>query len=379
MDGHPYDTGSTLVRTDKNRFIYESSMDPVTGLLPLSHSTLKSGEMVLVGNPFMAQLDFNAFYTDNSGLIYEEYKIAYGVNTGVDGAMNDWSTYKGVGGDYITTDPAFDPTLTDYIPPMQSFIVYSRSDGGTLTADILNHTVSAPANVLCSTDLSTDKNLLYVTGSRGSQKSHAVLVHWEGGDKNFRPEEDSRKLFDENTSAPVLVYLLSQDGIALDINTVNNLNTPVLLGFRTSKIGDITFSFQGMEDFTDRKIYLYDMQTNARIDLSTSPEYTFTKTSTDLYTSNRFYLIFEDVTAIEDDLSYNASVLISVPNAKTIRVYSTQPIHSLELLDVDGLILSEAQEVPAYSTCDYSVSGSGVYLLRVMGDNYREIRKVIIP
>ena len=371
--------GADLDRDNNGRFIYEDVIS--AGIVPLAHSSLGAGEMVLVGNPFMAQLDFDAFYQTNQSLIYNEYKIAYGDNT-VLNAMNDFLTYKGIGGDYVGTNPDpedFSNPLTQYIPPMQSFIVYSKTTTSTdtLKADIVKHTVTAPTpiatgNLLRSSRL-TDKELLYITANRGNQKSHAVLVHWNEGNKNFYPEEDSRKLFAEKVTEPVLVYLLSKDGIALDINTTNDLSEIIPIGIRTSKIGRIVLNFSGMEDFVNKKIYLHDTMENRIINLQEQNEYSFIKYDTDLFIEDRFYLSFEDLTGINDLNTSNVSVLS--PSPGTIQVFSNngQELGAIEITDVQGRILSKEAHTPK-STYNYQVGVSGVYIVRVMG----ETRKVIV-
>ena len=371
--------GGALSRTKSHRFIYEDIIDE-TGFVPLNHSSLSEGQMVLVGNPFMAQLNFDAFVTDanNSSLIYDEYKIAYGVNTGADGKKNDFSTYKRIGGEWYTSDPQ-NVITSNYIAPMQSFIVHAKPgvlSSDKLKANIVKHTATAPTvinNTLRSSKQGqTDKELLYVTATHGTQKNHAVLVHWSEGTKNFRPEEDSRKLFDEKSAATVLVYLLSKDGIALDINTTDDLTEAVPIGIRTSKTGEITLSFSGMENFSNHNIYLIDAALGQSINLSDENEYKFTKGGTENYIEDRFFISFSTApTGIINQKENQIAVLN--PYQGTIQVISKEALGPIEIFDTYGRRLIKEDNIndTQYS---YQASIPGIYIVRVMG----EARKVIV-
>jgi hypothetical protein len=371
--------GNDLERTiGHGRFIYESndSLPPAGGLVNLHHSSLATNQMVLVGNPFMAQLDFEKFVADpnNRSLIFDEYKIAYGQNLGTPGAMNDFVTYKGIGGDYVPSNPSpEDLSLTQYIAPMQSFIVYSRTNGGQLTADIANHTETspiAPSNTLRS---SQDKKVFYVTASRGQQKSSAALVHWNEGNKDFYAEEDSRKLFneDERASTSVIVYLLSKDGIALDINTTNDLTEMIPIGIRTSALGKMTLNFSGTADFVGYKIELHDTKENRIIDLNKESEYVFFKMEQESYLDNRFFLRFDDGVSINNVNSLE--IFISNPRQNTIRVVSLKAIENIEILDMQGRILTRTNNINN-TMYDYQVNVPGVYMVRIAG----QTKKVVV-
>jgi hypothetical protein len=372
--GAPTGRGADLDRTHYGRFIYEddSQNPPASGLVPLSHSSLADGEMVLVGNPFMAQLDFDAFYQTNQSLIYNEYKLAYGI--GADGAMADFGTWKGGSDEFAGNPVATDPYLTQYIAPMQSFIVCAKQNGGQLIADIVNHTTTitaAPGASTLKSSLSNDKELLYITASRGKQKSNAVIVHWNQGDKNFRPAEDSRKLFDEKATASVLVYLLSSDGIALDIHTTNELQEMIPIGIRTSQLGKITLNFSGMEEFQNKKIQLHDTKENRIINLNEEDEYSFFKTDNALYIENRFFIVFTDDVGIDN--VNNPEIFISNPTINTIRVYSSKTIEDIEILDMQGRILVRENNINN-TLYDYHVNAPGVYMVRISG----QTKKVVV-
>jgi hypothetical protein len=214
---------------------------------------------------------------------------------------------------------------------------------------------------------------LYITASREKQKSHALLVHWSEGDKNFYAEEDSRKLFntDERASASVLVYLLSKDGFALDINTTNDLEEMIPIGIRTSQLGKITLNFSGMEDFKNKKIQLHDTKENRIINLNEEDEYSFFQMDNALYIENRFFISFEDFTGIEN--VNHIEVYVSNPERNTIRIYSPKAIESIEILDMQGRLLVKENNI-TNTLYDYQVNTPGVYMVRIAG----QTKKVVV-
>ena len=366
--------GDDLDRTYNGRFIYESVIDPATGLVPLAHSSLEKDSMVLVGNPFMAHLDFDAFVADNTSLIWDEYKIAFG-NTN-DGSFGDFSSYKKIGGSHYTSSSPSD-TLPRYIAPMQSFVVYSRGTSSNfLQADIVNHTSVAPIaiNSPLRSPAQYDIKQLFITAKRGVQKSSASLVVVDGTSPEYLAEEDSRKLFDEKATSPVLVYLRSKDGVALDINATCDLSEMIPIGIRTSKTGRIVLNFLGMEEFVDQKIYFHDIHENRVIDLSEQDEYAFIKYDTDLFIENRFYFSFEDITGINNMNMGKVSVFSPAP--RTIQVFSNngQMLDTIEIADIQGRTLVKEYNI-SKSVYNYRVPSPGVYIVRVMGETRKVITK----
>jgi hypothetical protein len=378
IDGTSAGRGDDLDRTYIGRFIYEDNNNkaPVDGLVPLSHSSLATDTLALIGNPFMAHLDFEAFYNDNSTLIYNEYKIAYMEEGDYSpyGDFGDFRSYKGIGGYYTSSSPS--DTLTQYIHPMQSFLVYSRGDGGQLVADIVNHTTVAPTvtNSPLRSSAQTDIKQMFVTATRGKQKSSASLVVTDEASPAYSAHEDSRKLFDTKALSSVLVYLMSSDNIALDIHTTNDLSEIIPVGIRTDRIGRIVLNFSGMEAFEDQvRIYLHDTTTGDIINLFEQDEYAFMKYESELHVDNRFYLSFQDLTGISN--FYNNKIVVNSPTPKIIQITSIsgQPIENVEITDIQGRVLIKEKNVQKLQY-SYQVSATGVYIVRVMG----ETKKVIV-
>jgi hypothetical protein len=199
-------------------------------------------------------------------------------------------------------------------------------------------------------------------------------VHWNQGDKNFRPEEDSRKLFGAKSQAAVSVFLLSNDGYALDINTTNDLSQIIPIGIRTSVKGNITLRFSGMKEFgRNTTIFLHDTKTEQIINLSQTDTYTFNKDEDALFVDGRLYLRFvTDVTSDPENPRANGIAVFS-PAPKTISIIGNENLGAIEITDIQGRRIIREQNIEN-AMYNLQVPSAGVYFVRVMG----ETRKVIV-
>jgi hypothetical protein len=325
------------------------------------------GQSFMVGNPFMAHLDFYKFREDNKGDINNEYKLASDRRTtpADSGKVNDIYTYKFKDGNIYSTDPTGTGIdVSGYITPMQSFIVTPVSTGTdplNLTAKT-SATVTDPGNNLRSGTASDALVMLEIYAGRGRQLSKALLLYSEEASANYRAGEDSRKLFSVSSLDPVLVYMRSGDGYALDINSIGELTGQVALGIRTAQAGAITLRFAGVDAFEGKKVYLHDTEGNSTIDLSRQSEYTFTKYDTEgLYLENRFFLSFEDATALQAP-NY-PSISIS-RNPLGIHVLSNDgsPLENVRVFDLQGRRLSDVD--PSSSSYSYKPPVPGIYIVQ---------------
>ncbi len=128
--------GSNTITVDKNfgRFSNEDesgqAQDNYTIQIVTDAKRTKGEE--LIGNPFMAPIDFDAFYAANSALIEDNYKIL------VD---NKWETYS-------ISNPSGN-TLTKYIAPLQAIIVTLKNKTGSCSLNF-PFSVMAPQSTTTS-------------------------------------------------------------------------------------------------------------------------------------------------------------------------------------------------------------------------------------
>jgi hypothetical protein len=384
------DVTSPLIRTNKNRFIYEPLNGATYGDVPLFTQPIAAGggQPILIGNPFMAHLKFDKFVERNADYIENEYKLAYGVTPygdATNGKVTDFVTYKTIGETAFATtwDRNYLEAFINDIPPMQSFVVISKDEAPLLLKANITETraVTGPDNRLrSSSQVSSPDYLLEITSEQNQQTpSKALLLYMENASNDYVPAEDSYKLFLENSLAQVLVYLRSADGYALDINSIGNLEQAVPLGIRTNQKGQIRLKFEGTDKFLDKaNIFLHDTKANKVVNMSLYKEYTFNKDEDDLYVENRFYITFNNNLPTGIQGLESASVSIQNPAPQTLQILSNtdSPLGHVQITDLQGRIWV-AQDVPTTSYT-HQVKTPGVYIVRVTGKESVEVKKIII-
>jgi hypothetical protein len=370
--GMPIERTSDLIRDFKGRFIYESSID-ANGIVTWTIPEVSIGEAILIGNPFLASLNFEAFADLNSGDIESGYKLAYGL--GADGLISDFFPYwKGLDGAY-----AGESGLNAYIPPMQSFIVVSKRAGSlTLKADIRETSAGETEKKLRSAQERLSERSLWIIADREQAVSKALLLHRAGASGNYLPSEDSYKLF-TNDSTSVRVYTRSSDGYALDINSFGDPGERIPVGVRTNLPGEIRLQFSGMESFGDgTAIYLHDKRTGESIDLSETDEYVFEKVDNELYLENRFFLTFAGQTGIQPAGAAQSNIVIRRLPDRTLRIASDNgsPLGRIQMTGIQGKVMV-SREVKE-SSYTFRAPTTGVYIIHVSNRAGIHTRKLII-
>jgi hypothetical protein len=373
-NGNVVGSTGTIARDNSHRFVYENALiDDETVQLSIQQS-VRAGEAFVIGNPFMTHLDFEEFYSDNSSQIEGEYSLATGVSV-ENGKINTISTFKLPG---TTTGPV---SLTKLIAPMQSFIVKSKVDSPNLKAKADSHTVTSVTgtNILRNANNYRPDYMLEITAEREQQTTSRISLAYEGNaSQTYVPEEDSYTLFSTNSLEPVVIYTRSSDGYALDVNAISGFERIIPLGIRTSKQGEIRLKFAGMESFKNEvKIYLHDTQLNRVVDLSWQNEYVFNKEDAELYSENRFFLSFGNVTGIGNpDTSTGLIVRQSAPQTIEVSSSDGSVLKNLRITNLQGQNLIMKAETPSGYT--YQVNVPGVYIVRATGSENTEVKKVLV-
>lgn len=376
--GVEYDRTPLLDRSQNGRFIYEGEMDS-DGNVDLHASPCNTAdEYVLVGNPFMAHLDFAAFAERNKSLIANEFKLAYGI-AGEAGKVNDFVAYKLVGGTYVSTGM----DEMNLIAPMQSFLVKStQAATPALKANIKE--VSAGAGVKLRGSLVNEPlaKLEVVAEHAGLSSLKALLIYHEDGSNTYASDEDSYKLFSKSAQRSVLLYTRSSDGYALDINTIGQLDETIGLGLRTSATGEITLRFSGVEQYpANIRVSLYDALLDQSIDLTEVDAYTFVKDDSSLYLEDRFRIVFTErqTTGIESHQQADASVVLINSGTRELQVRTTngESISSIAIFDLQGQnILTEVGLQSNTHTVQLPVEG--IYVVKVQSEKIYLTKKVQI-
>ncbi|GHV49587.1 hypothetical protein FACS1894181_08910 [Bacteroidia bacterium] len=262
-----------LNRTNSGKFITEGTSGGVFDLL-VSGAKLSGVELVQVVNPYLAYLDFSKFAAGNNLGGYYTWS----------GNPNDGFATIGLlnNGNRIVTSVAppysSDPTL---VPPLQSFFVpatWTIKNTGyvKMSAEWTTVRPPSPTYSLRASKAVSSGGVLHITLSQGEKKAYAALLYNPSA-SNFTDPEDMPAIIYEDL--PLTVYTFSMNE-ALAINsssTFDMFNVP--LGFRATTAGETKLEFNNQETF-GYDVVLIDKVLNKRIDLSATPEYTFTVTKT---------------------------------------------------------------------------------------------------
>ncbi|MDR1120411.1 MAG: hypothetical protein LBM08_05795 [Dysgonamonadaceae bacterium] len=401
-------------KNDVNHYIYNPDRYPggnISGTYPTSrpknghfaHERSSNGNVtlkdifgrkngdILVGNPFMAHLDFNKLYEDNYNVLSGNgYKLASGVAI-ANGEIKDFYSYQRNGDKYVSTSPDPEDNTSGFIPPMQAFVITVNS--GEVTANISNHTrISTALNDVFraanqeAAGSNRSSSLLNIIATRGEDASKAIILQNETSTTSYAPSEDSYKLFiskimdSDEVLKHIQVYTRSSDGYALDINSIgtSEQDITVPLGIRTSEKGGIVLNFSGMENFGESTgIYLYDAQHPKRlIDLKTQPEYAFDKTEDTLYLENRLSLVIGKALqplGIETASESSAIRVLSLsPRKLKIVSESGNALGNVRITDAWGRIVLDDLAVSS-SIYEYQTPAPGIYVVRIGA----EVKKVV--
>jgi len=248
-DGGEFDGPYPLGRTNAHRFIYEENID-ASKEIKLMVGATSAGKDIMVGNPFMAHLDFDKFYQSNSAYIENRYRI-------ID--LNYlYSTYYGPGSGEASTG---NPVLTSSIAPMQAVILTPKQTfaAGTLkvTPDMV---VSTPGSTIRSTR-SGKQDILKVSISDYALRNRASLIYDSLSNSNtsYDVEADVYKYIHTSQKFYPSVYFLTDENYYMDIKQVSNLNNKeIRLGISWDGTGPMALAIENLPDFSStNKFYLY--------------------------------------------------------------------------------------------------------------------------
>ena len=267
--------------------------------------------------------------------------------------------------------------MENLIAPLQSILVRCLAD--TLYSNSLttraSSTATRPKDVLKSSYSYSSYNsgMLTIVASKDGKQRSTVLQFNESASNSYVPSEDSYTLFVEYITEPVVIYTRSADGHALDVNRFGDCSQMIPLGIRTSTTGNIDLQFEGIENFDE--IFLIDTQSGARINLKETPEYSFGKTTTDLFVDGRFYLSIGKVQ--NSDLFVRQETISIFTAGNRLQVISShRDIKEVQVVDMQGKIIHRAANIgnPVYT---HDLESNRMYVVRVSDGQKAVVKKIV--
>lgn len=336
-----------LNNADKTAYVGKLKTDKTVTLDDLSSLTVTNGTYYLVGNPYMAHINANAFFNANSGLLKkywlvdsEGQKIAVGSEE-----------------DLTTTDANGDATIA----PLQSFFV-TVTEGQTAPTSI---TFSRDMQVLGGTnDNLRSSDVLYLTATTPDGKqSRAALAYNLAADKDYEASEDAELFLDSNLSDVPMVYTVAGT-MATSINQTSELyNIPVGVYCAGTKGENVSLSFSNLGGFSYAT--LYDAETGTDTPLHEGSSFNVPANT------NGRYFIRAGVPTANEAVQENAIRIYSVGGQLVIA--STDLLQQVYIYDFAGrLVDSETRLHTTRYTTDLP---AGNYMVKARSVSGEKIEK----
>lgn len=333
--------------------------DP-NGAFTLALSTVDNdGDHFLIGNPYMAYLDVNAFLSANSTVLAQKYwSIDTKVGTVVVGTPDvEWGTGANSG----------------YIAPMQAFFVerVGYQAGQTTGADATNLEVTFNANMTKSAaDTETPETRAFaatnpqltLTAKSEAGMSCAAVVQKSDASNQYEADKDAVTLLDSELDAPT-VYTVAGN-YAAAVNALHDYKN-VPLGVYAKDGEDVELTLEGASQLVE-PLYLYDAVLRSTTPIE-GDSYTLRLTGS---SHGRYFL------TTDEGIRAESEIRIYSPADGQLIVASTlsDPLKQVLVYDLNGRLVESRQNLGT-TLCRLNVPG-GIYIIRAVSGQGEEQAKL---
>lgn len=320
--------------------------DEVIDTLTLS----ADGKYLMVGNPFMAPLDVQAFVSANSDVLAQKYWINSDLTTAAvtyDESSEKWSE------------------STSLIAPYSVFYVEAlgnnETEDGTGTTDDANVTVKFTSAMqkfeTTSTDDSSQATSLKIT-AEDAEGSSSAAVRYTASASNGFGMEDAQMIsgLTGNADNAPKVYTVAGN-TAVSVNQLKDAQR-IPLGVTAADGSVVTLTFSGVAAVKDAAIYDAELQ-------SETPLYEGYQLTVNGPSYGRYFLIGHGsgTTGItETPVEGNVSVSSIVPHQ--VVVTSDTGLRSVSIWSAGGALLKKVMPEGNY-TCTINGVNSGIVIVRI--------------
>lgn len=313
--------------------------------VPLSESA--NGEYYLVGNPFMAHLDMEAFFKRNgaeneNGILENKY----------------WYVAKDGVQNVVVTDPDDENTTwtnadeNSLIPPLRSFFV-KKKDGASGTTITFTHDMQALGRTSADAGTASGQALLITATNADGKVSRAAVAYSGMASDDYRSGEDAELFLDSNLGDVPMVYTVAGT-MATSINTRTACER-VPLGVYGARDEEVTLRFEGTGAFSG--LTLYDARTGQATALREGSE---ASVRTNDY--GRYYLTGGTPTGTESVRPGNGIEIYSVRPGEVVVTSMGAPLREVRVYGVNGALVT-ARSLANQSACRLAVPGNAIYMI----------------
>lgn len=353
----------TIDRTNEGRLFISSLLDRSNPLalvrkddVSLTLDASQDDKYMIVGNPYMAPLDLQAFFTENSGLLTGAYWTETEKGPGVGGTDgNNWLT----------------PDASSVIPPYGAFFVERKVDA---TGDNTIKFTADMQKFVSDAGSGTETTAFTITADNETGRSGAVLAYADNADNAFNAAEDARLMRDllGNNANELSVYTVAGD-VAASINRVKDLQK-IPLGLFATEDAQTTLTFKGVS--TLKEPTLYDASQNTSTPITEGMTLDINGSS-----HGRYYICSlgegNGTTGIDEITSTEEDVKVTSPAHRQVVVTANSGVEGISIYSANGTLLRRV--TPAGdTTCTIDGVASGVAVVMVKTANNNDTFKIII-
>ena len=324
----------------------------------------------LLGNPYMATLDFAAFQNINSGI-----KKNYYVWTG-----NGYTIFTPNG----ATGATVDNSAAQFIAPLQGFLVEKQETSpNNITLSFSENVTTVNPNIHSPVNQGDKLNIV---ARNPVAEFGTFIAKREDGQESYG-NMDARKIMNEISDVPEVYTLKPYKGglVAVGANIIGNEDLLIPVGLATSYTGDITLSFKGMDTY-NTEIHFIDAKTDEDIKLTGLASYDYVVANytpekvsgTAVACEDRFFIrISKNDTGIKDIVAGKANVY---ETEGLIRVISgaSDMIKEVAVYDLQGVLMYKAAAVNAITHTINGNFSSGVYVVKVITEKNIDNVKLVV-
>lgn len=302
------------------------------------------GKYLMVGNPFMAPLDVQAFVAANSDVLLQKYWISSDLTTEAvtyDGTNHSWSDETYLAAPYSV----FYVQVAEGVSPNEEgkFSVVFKADMQKFAAS--------------STGESSQVAPLRITAENDFGVSRATLSCSESANNAYRTAEDAELIqnLDGNNSQIPSVYTVAGDR-AVSANQVNGAHS-IPLGVFATDGSEVTITFNGTEALGGH-VSLYDAEQK-----TTTPLYDGYSVMVNGPSHGRFLILTDETTDIDTQAVEDLTAYSIVRNQ--VIITSQTHLDEISIWSADGTLIRKVQ--PDGNSCIVDGIASGVVVVKMNG------------
>jgi hypothetical protein len=361
-------THYSVPRGDAYRLLAE---DPYEKPLNFGTNNEANGDVALVGNPYMAALDFDALYAENGDAIKPCYQVWMGNGYGA-------YTSDGYAGNIVGE------ALSQCIAPLQAFLVEKPETPAATSLKFMEKMAKANGSAaLRSSESNKDKLSIIARNPAGGILT--FIAKREGGRDSFG-NLDVRKIINAITDLPEIYTLkpYKSSSIGTAVNIIDNDDILIPVGLATNFTGAITLSFSGMNAY-NANLSLIDAVADKEFNLTglTSYDYTFNYTpktvnGTEATCEDRFFVrISKTLTGLEKSVAGKVNVY---EKDGQIRITSnaSNPIKEVNIYNLQGVLIYKSTALHSVSHTINSDRSAGIYIVKVITEKDVDNVKIIM-